>query len=80
MGDKLATCEACGADHEFGTPTKGVRFKCGSFRLGKSGIVRSRNCLYNEIVELRDFKRLVKAADRKATVTETALAIRELCQ
>jgi len=74
----MAHCEACGAEKSFGTPLDGVRYACGAYRIGKSGLVRSRGCLENEVTELREFKRLVVLANKLPTTAETSIAIRRL--
>jgi len=79
MDEKLAACEACGAEKSYGSG-ESIRYRCGSYRMKGSALVQMSGCFINQLSKLRQFETRVRQADKLQTTDAVALAIRKICR
>jgi hypothetical protein len=79
MDEKLATCEACGAEKSYGSG-ESIRYRCGSYRMKGSALVQMNGCFINQLSKLRQFETRVRQADKLHTIQDVAFAIRKICR
>ncbi len=72
-------CPSCNAE-PVEVDVGGTLFACGSILFGNGVLGESSKCNDRKLHLLRTFKAAVIAADRLATTSATADAIRELCK